>query len=69
VTAIETRFGRADPSDLAEQLKRVGPDQAGDIERIRQVVRLADRSHRAELTQQMELKRSLSRTKSLGLSL
>ncbi|MGO8391646.1 Ti-type conjugative transfer relaxase TraA [Rhizobium ruizarguesonis] len=69
VTAIETRFGRADPSDLAEQLKRVGPDQAGDIEWIRQVARLADRSHRAELTQQMELERSLSRTKSLGLSL
>ncbi|TBA72880.1 Ti-type conjugative transfer relaxase TraA [Rhizobium ruizarguesonis] len=69
VTAIETRFGRADPSDLADQLKRMGPDQAGDIERIRQVVRLADRSHRAELTQQMELERSLSRTKSLGLSL
>ncbi|NEJ10875.1 Ti-type conjugative transfer relaxase TraA, partial [Rhizobium leguminosarum] len=69
VTAIETRFGRADPSDLADQMKRVGPDQAGDIERIRQVVRLADRSHRAELTQQMELERSLSRTKSLGLSL
>ncbi|NEJ89404.1 Ti-type conjugative transfer relaxase TraA [Rhizobium leguminosarum] len=69
VTAIETRFGRADPSDLADQLKRVGPDQAGDIERIRQVARLADRSHRAELTQQMELERSLSRTKSLGLSL
>ncbi|MGO7482378.1 Ti-type conjugative transfer relaxase TraA [Rhizobium ruizarguesonis] len=69
VTAIETRFGRADPSDLAEQLKRVGPDQAGDIERIREVARLADRSHRAELTQQMELERSLSRTKSLGLSL
>ncbi|MGO7347768.1 Ti-type conjugative transfer relaxase TraA [Rhizobium ruizarguesonis] len=69
VTAIETRFGRADPADLAEQLKRVGPDQAGAIERIRQVARLADRSHRAELTQQMELERSLSRTKSLGLSL
>ncbi|TAV85765.1 Ti-type conjugative transfer relaxase TraA, partial [Rhizobium ruizarguesonis] len=69
VTAIETRFGRADPSDLADQLKRMGPDQAGDIERIRQVVRLADRSHRAELTQQMQLERSLSRTKSLGLSL
>ncbi len=69
VTAIETRFGRADPSDLADQLKRVGPDQAGDIERIRQVARLADRSHRAELTQQMELKRSLSRTKSLGLGM
>jgi hypothetical protein len=69
VTAIETRFGRADPSDLADQLKRVGPDQAGDIDRIRQVARLADRSHRAELTQQMELKRSLSRTKSLGLGM
>ncbi|MGO8449185.1 Ti-type conjugative transfer relaxase TraA [Rhizobium ruizarguesonis] len=69
VTAIETRFGRADPSDLADQLKRMGPDQAGDIERIRQVVRLADRSHRAELTQQMELERSLSHTKSFGLSL
>ncbi|WP_017997723.1 Ti-type conjugative transfer relaxase TraA [Rhizobium leguminosarum] len=68
-TAIETRFGRADPSDLADQLKRVGPDQDGDVERIRQVARLADRSHRAELTQQMELKRSLSRTKSLGLGM
>ncbi|MGO8262426.1 Ti-type conjugative transfer relaxase TraA [Rhizobium ruizarguesonis] len=69
VTAIETRFGRADPSDLAEQLKRVGPDQAGDIERIRQVARLADRSHRAELTQQMELERSLKRGKTLGLGM
>ncbi|NEJ20684.1 Ti-type conjugative transfer relaxase TraA [Rhizobium leguminosarum] len=68
-TAIETRFGRADPADLADQLKRVGPDQAGDVERIREVARLADRSHRAELTQQMELKRSLSRTKSLGLGM
>ncbi|NEI18859.1 Ti-type conjugative transfer relaxase TraA [Rhizobium leguminosarum] len=69
VTAIETRFGRADPSDLADQLKRMGPDQAGDIERIRQVVRLADRSHRAELTQQMELERSLKRGKTLGLGM
>ncbi|NEK35641.1 Ti-type conjugative transfer relaxase TraA [Rhizobium leguminosarum] len=69
VTAIETRFGRADPSDLADQLKRAGPDQAGDVERIRQVARLADRSHRAELTQQMELKRSLKRGKSLGLGM
>ncbi|MGO6742803.1 Ti-type conjugative transfer relaxase TraA [Rhizobium ruizarguesonis] len=69
VTAIETRFGRADPSDLAEQLKRVGPDQAGDIERIRQVARLADRSHRAELTQQMELERSLKRGRTLGLGM
>ncbi|TBF64553.1 Ti-type conjugative transfer relaxase TraA [Rhizobium leguminosarum] len=69
VTAIETRFGRADPSDLADQLKRMGPDQAGDVERIRQVARLADRSHRAELTQQMELKRSLKRGKSLGLGM
>ncbi|NEI96909.1 BID domain-containing protein, partial [Rhizobium ruizarguesonis] len=69
VTAIETRFGRADPSDLADQLKRVGPDQAGDIERIRQVARLADRSHRAELTQQMELERSLKRGKTLGLGM
>ncbi|NEI06608.1 Ti-type conjugative transfer relaxase TraA [Rhizobium leguminosarum] len=69
VTAIETRFGRADPSDLADQLKRMGPDQAGDIERIRQVARLADRSHRAELTQQMELERSLKRGKTLGLGM
>ncbi|MGO6979846.1 AAA family ATPase, partial [Rhizobium johnstonii] len=69
VTAIETRFGRADPSDLAEQLKRVGPGQAGDIERISQVARLADRSHRAELTQQMELQRSLRRGKTFGLGM
>ncbi|TAZ65294.1 Ti-type conjugative transfer relaxase TraA [Rhizobium ruizarguesonis] len=69
VSAIETRFGRADPSDLADQLKRMGPNQAGDIERIRQVVRLADRSHRAELTQQMELERSLKRGRTLGLGM
>ncbi|WSH69085.1 Ti-type conjugative transfer relaxase TraA (plasmid) [Rhizobium ruizarguesonis] len=69
VTAIETRFGRADPSDLADQLKRVEPDQAGDIDRIRQVARLADRGHRAELTQQMELKRSLKRGRTLGLGM
>ncbi|NEK34401.1 Ti-type conjugative transfer relaxase TraA [Rhizobium leguminosarum] len=69
VSAIETRFGRADPSDLADQLKRVGPDRDGDVERIREVARLADRSHRAELTQQMELKRSLKRGKSLGLGM
>ncbi|MBY5391302.1 Ti-type conjugative transfer relaxase TraA, partial [Rhizobium leguminosarum] len=69
VTAIETRFGRADPSDLADQLKRMGPGRAGDIERISQVARLADRSHRAELTQQMELQRSLKRGKSLGLGM
>ncbi|AXA44790.1 Ti-type conjugative transfer relaxase TraA [Rhizobium leguminosarum] len=67
--AIETRFGRADPLDLAEQLKRMGPGQAGDIERIRRVVRLADRSHLAELTQQMELKRSLKQGKTLGLGM
>ncbi|MGO7390475.1 Ti-type conjugative transfer relaxase TraA [Rhizobium ruizarguesonis] len=69
VTAIETRFGRADPADLAEQLKRVGPHQAGDIERIRQVARLADRGHRAELTQQMGLERSLKRGRTLGLGM
>ncbi|TBG55867.1 Ti-type conjugative transfer relaxase TraA [Rhizobium leguminosarum] len=69
VTAIETRFGRADPSDLADQLKRVGPDRDGDVERIREVARLADRSHRAELTQQMELQRSLKRGRTLGLGM
>jgi ATP-dependent exoDNAse (exonuclease V) beta subunit len=65
--AMEKRFGRADPSDLAEQLKRAGHVPSGDIERIRDVARLSDRSHLAELTQQIELKRSLSRTKTLGL--
>ncbi|WP_436286069.1 hypothetical protein [Rhizobium sp. LjRoot258] len=43
-SAIEKRFGRADPSDLAQQRKRIGVDQSGDIERIRDVVRLADRA-------------------------
>jgi Ti-type conjugative transfer relaxase TraA len=67
--AMEKRFGRADPSDLADQLKRAGHLPSGDIDRIRDVVRLADRSHLAELTHQMELKRSISRTKTLGLRL
>ncbi len=68
-SAIEKRFGRANPSDLAEQLRRAGLNQTGDIERIRDIVRLADRSHRAELTRQSEMKRSLSRRKGLRLGM
>ncbi|CCM76819.1 Ti-type conjugative transfer relaxase TraA [Rhizobium mesoamericanum] len=66
-TAIEKRFARANPSDLAEQLKRTSPGQTCDIGYIRQVARLADLSHRAELTQEFELKRSLTRGQGLGL--
>jgi hypothetical protein len=67
--AVEKRFGRASPSDLAEQLKRTSPGQAYDIGRIRQVARLADLGHRAELTQTLELKRSLTRAQGLGLGI
>ncbi|MDQ0561231.1 Ti-type conjugative transfer relaxase TraA [Rhizobium mesoamericanum] len=66
-TAIEKRFGRANPSDLAEQLKRTSPRQTCDIGYVRQVARLADLSHRAELTQKLELQRSLTRGQGLGL--
>ncbi|WP_322407640.1 BID domain-containing protein, partial [Rhizobium ruizarguesonis] len=69
VVAIEKRFGRADPPDLVAELKRAEPGQVGDIERIRDVVRLVNRVHLAELTQQMELKRSRVRTKSLGMGM
>lgn len=65
--AIEKRFARSNPLDLPEQLKRAGSSQVRDIDRIRDVVWLADRSHRAELTLNMQVKRSLSRTKTLGL--
>ncbi|MDQ0564386.1 Ti-type conjugative transfer relaxase TraA [Rhizobium mesoamericanum] len=68
-TAIEKRFGRANPSDLAEQLKRTSPGQTCDIGYVRQVARLADLSHRAELTQKLELQRSLTRGQGLGLGM
>ncbi len=65
--AVEKRFGPANSSNLPEQLKRVYGEHAGQLDRIREVVRLANRSYLAELTQQLELKRSL--TRGLGLKM
>jgi hypothetical protein len=65
--AFERRFGRSDPRDhhLRHEFERLGPELAGKLDRIKSVARLVDRAHRAELSQQLEPKRSLRR--SLGL--
>ncbi|WP_416409221.1 Ti-type conjugative transfer relaxase TraA [Agrobacterium rosae] len=63
-TALEQRLGSPDPNLKPEAL-RLGPDLAKQLDQIKHVARIVERAHRAELTHQHELKRSL--TKSLGL--
>uniref|UniRef100_UPI003B9ED9D5 BID domain-containing protein n=1 Tax=Agrobacterium rosae TaxID=1972867 RepID=UPI003B9ED9D5 len=63
--ALEQRLGSADPRNLKPEALRLGPDLAKQLDQIKQVARIVERAHRAELTHQHELKQSL--TKSLGL--
>jgi hypothetical protein len=63
--ALEKRFGRSDPRDLSHALERLEPEIAGRLERITSVARIANRAHRAELSQQLEHTRSLTRGRGL----
>lgn len=65
--ALEQRFGRADPRDLSTQRLRLGPEVSANLERIKHVARLADRTQRAELSRQYELKRTLNKGLGLGM--
>ncbi|MDX0524818.1 Ti-type conjugative transfer relaxase TraA [Sinorhizobium medicae] len=63
--AFEQRFGSADPRDWKNQTVRLGPELSTKLDRIKDVARITDRTQRAELSRQYELKRTLS--KGLGL--
>lgn len=65
VSALERRFGTADLQRKDVAIERLGPELATRLDRVRSVAKIVERAHRAELTQQQELKRSL--TKGLGL--
>ncbi|WP_171986939.1 hypothetical protein [Sinorhizobium sp. A49] len=51
--------------DLKMEDMRLGPEFATKLDRIKDVARITDRTQRAELSRQYELKRTLS--KGLGL--
>ncbi|KAA3506460.1 Ti-type conjugative transfer relaxase TraA [Agrobacterium rosae] len=64
-SALEQRFGSIDMQQLKPDQLRLGQDIDNKLDQIKQVARIVERAHRAELTHQQELKQSL--TKSLGL--
>ncbi len=65
--ALEQRFGSADPRDLKTENLRFGPEVIAKLDRIKDVARIADRTQRAELSRQYELKRSLNEGLGLGM--
>ncbi|WP_234843146.1 hypothetical protein [Sinorhizobium meliloti] len=61
------RLGSADPRSFKTELDRLRLKDMAAIDRIKDVARLVDRTHRAELNRTYELTRSLK--KRLGLSI
>jgi Ti-type conjugative transfer relaxase TraA len=61
VQALERRFGHSHPRDLKEDVLQQGGAAATDFERIRMVAELAERTRRAELTLDHQLKQNLSK--------
>ncbi|OEC96893.1 Ti-type conjugative transfer relaxase TraA [Rhizobium sp. YK2] len=67
VQALEQRFGSSDPRRLKKENLRLGPEVADKLHRIEAVARITDRAHRAELSRQYELKRTLNKGLGLGM--
>jgi Ti-type conjugative transfer relaxase TraA len=67
VRALEQRFGTADARKIKDMDLRLGKDVVIQVERIRQVARLAEKAQRDEMTRQHELKRTLKKGLGLGL--
>lgn len=67
VQALEQRFGSSDPRELKKGNLRLGPELADKLNRIEAVARITDRAHRAELSRQYELKRTLNKGLGLGM--
>ncbi|WP_248447882.1 hypothetical protein [Sinorhizobium meliloti] len=65
--ALEQRLGSADPRRSKRELNRLGLKDTAALDRINDVARLVDWTHRAELRGTYELTRSLK--KGLGLSI
>ncbi|TWB45566.1 plasmid mobilization system relaxase [Rhizobium sp. ERR 922] len=67
VQALERRFGSSDPRRLKKENLRLGPEVADKLDRIETIARITDRAHRAELSRQYELKRTLNKGLGLGM--
>ncbi|MEY9199432.1 Ti-type conjugative transfer relaxase TraA [Sinorhizobium fredii] len=65
--ALEQRLGSADPRSFKTELDRLGLKDTAAIERINDVARLVDRTHRAELSRTYELTRGLKKGLGLGI--
>lgn len=65
--ALEQRLGSSDPRDFKKELDRLGMKDAAVLERIKDVARLVDRTHRAELSRTYELTRGLKKGLGLGM--
>ncbi len=65
--ALDQRLGSADPRSFKKELDRLGLKDPAVIERIKDVARLVDRTHRAELSRSYELTRGLKRGLGLGM--
>jgi Ti-type conjugative transfer relaxase TraA len=65
--ALERRFGSSDPRALRQENLRLGPEDAARLDRIKGVARMVYQAQMAELSQQYELKRSLSKGLGLGI--
>jgi hypothetical protein len=65
--ALERRFGSSDPRALLKENLRLGPETYAKLDRIKHVARIAYQAQMAELSQQYELKRSLSKGLGLGM--
>ncbi len=65
--AIEQRFGSADPRNLKKETLRLGLEVSANLDRIKDIARITDRAHRAELARQYELRRSLNIGLGLGM--
>jgi len=65
--ALEMRLGHSDPRNFGPKLDRYGPQLAGQVERIKDVAKIVERTRIAELTRDHALKQELSQSKGLTL--
>lgn len=65
-SALEQRFGSADPRNLKQDPLRLGAEMADKLDHIKHVARIVERFQRAELIQKHELKQSLREGLRLG---
>ncbi|AYC99603.1 Ti-type conjugative transfer relaxase TraA [Neorhizobium sp. NCHU2750] len=67
VSALRKRFGTSDRLDLLKNPEQLDQELAGRIDRVAEVVRIADQARRQELSRQYELAQTLSKGLTPGL--